>query len=157
MLTVKNGRIATQYTTFEMPDGFQICTDPVNREIGMQFQRDDDIYLAVYDDEYDDEFRLGTILDDINFIQEDGFFDLIERPTEVERNGIKGWKFIYRNKAGCCEFYEERYQIKGQETDREVDIILSTNIGEGSKRKSVKDLFDEPCVKRFLANVEINN
>ncbi len=154
MLTIKNGKIATEHTTFGLPDGFQICTHPVNRNIGMDFQKDDDIYLSIYDEPYCYEYRQGTIPEDIRYIQEDGYFDLIEGPTEVERNGIKGWSCIYRNKDGNCEYYEERYFFKG-EVDNEIEIVMSTYIGEDAKRKSVKELFDEPCVKRFLSAVEL--
>lgn len=155
MLTIKNGKVATEHTTFELPDGFQICTHPVNRDIGMDFQKDNDIYLSVYDEPYCYEYRQGSVQDDIRYIQEDGYFDLIEGPTEVERNGIKGWSCIYRTKDGECEYYEERFLFKGEETDYETEIVLSTNIGEGAKRKSVKELFDEPCVKRFLSAIEL--
>ncbi len=154
MLRIKNGKIATKHTTFELPDGFQICTNPINRELGMEFKNSKGFQLSVIEDIYEPEWSMGSIKADIEFIQEDGFYDLIEGPTEVERDGIKGWSCIYRDKGGYCEFYDERYLHKGKTTDYITEIVVSVNVGKRSKRNSVKEILTEPCVKCFLDNVK---
>ena len=77
MLIISKNKVTTEHLEFELPDGFIIKIDPVTKDIGMQFRNaDDTIHLAVYDDEYEEDE--DYLKEDIEFIQEDGFYDLIE-------------------------------------------------------------------------------
>ena len=154
MLTILKNKITTELLEFEMPDGFIIKIDPITKDIGMQFRNaEDTIHLAVYDDVYeeDDDY----IKEDIEFIQGDGFYDLMEGPFEIERCGKKGWGCVYRTKGHQFEFYEERFFHRGISQNRETDIVISTDIGERSPIKSVKCLFDIPEIKSYLNKITI--
>lgn len=154
MLTILKNKITTELLEFEMLDGFIIKIDPITKDIGMQFRNaEDTIHLAVYDDVYeeDDDY----IKEDIEFIQEDGFYDLMEGPFEIERCGKKGWGCVYRTKGHQFEFYEERFFHRGISQNRETDIVISTDIGERSPVKSVKELFDIPEIKSYLNKITI--
>ena len=154
MLTILKNKITTELLEFEMPDGFIIKIDPITKDIGMQFRNaEDTIHLAVYDDVYeeDDDY----IKEDIEFIQEDGFYDLMEGSFEIERCGKKGWGCVYRTKGHQFEFYEERFFHRGISQNRETDIVISTEIGERSPVKSVKELFDIPEIKSYLNKITI--
>ena len=95
------------------------------------------------------------IKEDIEFIQEDGFYDLMEGSFEIERCGKKGWGCVYRTKGHQFEFYEERFFHRGISQNRETDIVISTDIGERSPVKSVKELFDIPEIKSYLNKITI--
>ena len=156
MLTILKNKVTTEHLEFEMPDGFIIKIDPITKDIGMQFRNaDDTIHLAVYDDEYEDDDDF--LKEEIEFIQEDGFYDLIEGPFAVERCGKQGWGCVYRTKGHQFEFYEERFFHRGTSQNRETEIVISTDIGENSSIKSVKCLFDIPEIKEFLKKIVIND
>ena len=103
--------------------------------------------------EEDDDY----IKEDIECIREDGFYDLMEGPFEIERCGKKGWGCVYRTKGHQFEFYEERFFHQGISQNRETDIVISTDIGESSPIKSVKYLFDIPGIKEFLKKIVIHS
>ena len=154
MLIILKNKVTTEHLEFEMPDGFVIKIDTIIKDICMQFRNaDDTIHLAVYDDEYeeDDDY----LKEDIEFIQEDGFYDLIEGPFVIERCGKKGWGCVYRTKGHQFEFYEERFFHRGISQNRETDIVISTDIGGSSPIKSVKRLFDIPEIKDFLEKIVV--
>ena len=156
MLIISKNKVTTEHLEFELPNGFIIKIDPITKDIGMQFRNaEDTIHLAVYDDVYeeDDDY----IKEDIEFIQEDGFYDLMEGPFEIERCGKKGWGCVYRTKGHQFEFYEERFFHREASRKREIDIVISTDIGEGSPIKSVKELFDIPGIKQFLKKIVIHS